>query len=370
MKTLVRSALLVWLSTIAALIWPDVSQAGTVACAGIDDTTDIQASIDADAETIITGTCAIPGQPGIHIPSDRTVKAYGAVLSQGPNIGGAGVLGRNRIIETTPGSARITWYGGRFIGSRPYVGGLQWSIGFRVDSADDVLVQDVTFEDFYTDGMSIGGNLPGSTSVTLRNVKISNSKRNGLSITCGNGINIENSIFETTNCLSDAVGGVCSAVELNMPRCGVDVEPNFGDVVSNLRVTDSISRLNERCGWFIQSGLAAPGTAGSNYVFEKVRAESNGTNGFIGNQVKKLKVLNGYVSGGTVGWSFGAGVSDLTFEDSEVTTTSGNGVNFAGVLNPSVRHIKVNGESVVYIAIVSPVVMNGIAGKISIEPYE
>jgi len=340
--------------------------AAVVTCQGVNDTAAIQAAVDTDATVTLEGVCVVSGQPGVRIPSNRTINAYGAVVTQTPNIGGSGTAGRNRAFETISGAENVKFYGGRLVGSRDYVGGLQWSIGLRIDSATNVLVQDTVFEDWYTDGVWIGGNPPGSYNVTLRNIRIANSKRNALSITCGSMIRIESSIFETTNCTE---GGTvtCNAVELNMPRCGVDVEPNPGDIVNDLRVTDSISRNNERCGWFVQSGM---GGAGSTYVFDRVRAEGNGTHGLIINQVSKATVTNSYVSGGTIGYSFGAGLMDLTFLDSEVIGTSGNGINYAGVWNPTVRRVKVNGRPVAIIAIVSPVAMNGVAGDVDIKPYQ
>jgi hypothetical protein len=66
----------------------------------------------------------------------------------------------------------------------------------------------------------------------------------------------------------------------------------------------------------------------------------------------------------------GAGVSDVTFTDNEVSGNSGNAINFAGALNPFAARDKVNGRPVAYIAITSPVVMNGVAGNITIFPFQ
>lgn len=343
--------------------------AGLVTCGGINDTAALQSAFDVDAETTIEGACVVSGQPGLHLPSNRLIRAYGATLTQTPNLGGSGVFGRNRLVETVVGASNITWLGGTFIGSRVGVGGLQWSIGFRVDSATNVLIQDATFLDWYTDGVSIGGNPPGSTGVTIRGVRVSNSKRNALSVTCGTYIYIQNSVFENTNC-SEGGTVICTAVERNMPRCGVDFEPNGGDLISHVRVTDSIARNNEKCGWFVQSGM---GGAGTDYLFDSVRAENNDSPvvevpavtgiGIIVNQVSQATVRNCYAAGGDIGFSFGAGVKDLTFTDSEVFGTAGNGVNFANAIGVTVKNITLNGRPVAYPA-------GGVSGDIDIKPFK
>jgi Right handed beta helix region len=346
--------------------------AALVVCTGTtQDAASIQAAIDANNEIEIQGDCLIPGLPGLRLPSNRTIHAEGATLRQTANVGGSGEYGRNRAVQTNVGAAHIRWYGGRFIGRREYVGGLQWSIGFMIDSASDFLIQDAVFTDWYTDGIKIGGNMPGSLQVTLRNVTVSNSKRNGLSITCGDGIRVEQSIFETTNC---AEGGTvtCSSAELNMPMCGIDFEPNADESVSNVRVTDTVSRNNDGCGIFVQTGMASQSgfQPGQNYVFDRVSSTGNKKIGIIANQINGFSCRSCTVTGGTVGFSFGAGLKGLTFEDSEVSGTSGNGINFAGVWNPIVRGITLNGRPVAYIQIASPVKMNGIDGDISIKPFE
>lgn len=342
--------------------------AALVVCTGTDDVGPIQAAIDANTEVEIQGDCLVAGQPGLRLPSNRTIHAEGAILRQTENKGGSGEYGRNRLVQTNVGATNIRWYGGRFIGSRNYVGGLQWSIGFMIDSATNLLLQNAAFENWYTDGIKIGGNMPGSRRVTLRNVRVSGSKRNGVSITCGDGIRVENSLFENTNC-SEGGTVTCSSSESNMPMCGVDFEPNADEMVSNVRVTDSVSRNNEGCGWFVQTGMAGT-SAGHSYAFDRVAAYGNGEIGIIANQVNGFSCRRCAVDGGTVGFSFGAGLRDLTFEDSEVANTSGNGINFAGVWNPIVRNIRVNGRPVAYIQISSPVKMNGIDGDISIKAFQ
>jgi hypothetical protein len=130
---------------------------------------------------------------------------------------------------------------------------------------------------------------------------------------------------------------------------------------------DSTIRNNQKCGTFLQSGL---GGAGARAVFLYNRYEGNGTIGLILNQLSSVTAVGNYVQGGTVGYSMGAGVRDVVFTENEVVGNSGNAVNFAGAMNPFAARNKVNGKPVAYIAITSPVVMNGIAGDVAIKPFE
>lgn len=334
--------------------------AGLVTCGGVDDTATLQSALDADSIEVV-GACAINGAAGVTIPSDRTLDLRQSTWSLLP-----GCNFRCKALQTAPDASNIRIQGGLLRGSRTPAAGLQWRIGLRIDKAYDVVVEDTAFEDWYTDGIWLGGNAPGFVGVRLRGVRVSNSKRNGLSVTNGDGLTVERSTFETTNCASDAPNGVCPPADLNMPRCGIDVEPNGGDIVHHFRLIDSLVRLNERCGVFVQSGL---GSAGAGYELLDNTIEANGTIGLIVNQVSDALVKGNKVTGGTIGFSLGAGVRAPVFLSNEVSGNSGNAINFAGVWDPIVARNKANGRPVAYIGITSPVVLNGVAGDITIKPF-
>ncbi len=336
-------------------------------CLGVDDTVALQAAVDA-GDVEISGTCLVKGYPGVRVPSNRTINATGATLRQTANQGGSGALGRNRIFETIPDSANIAFRGGTYIGRRDPVAGLQWSIGIRVDKATNVVLEGVTFQDWYFDGLYIGGNAPGSTYVTVRDVVISNSKRNGLSIVNGSKIRVYNSIFETSNCISDAVGGVCSNFEQNMPLCGIDFEPNAGDKVDDVIFVDNLIRNNQKCGIFLQDNAKA----GKHYVFVDNTFENNGgllTNDFqvALNQVKRVIFDSNTVTGGSLGVTVGNAVEDLVLTANVVSNTSQAGYRFAGANNPFAAWNKTNGEDVFFVAIPG---LDAVSGNVELRPFE
>jgi hypothetical protein len=330
------------------------------------DTPNLQDAVNEAGSTEVinvTGTCYITANVGVSLKSYTTIRGYDAIFHIGP----LNKTPQSKIFYTVVGAQYVKISGGTFRGSRTPQGGLQWAIGIRIDSASNVLLEDLIFENWYTDGFYIGGNPPGSYNVKVRNVRVSNSKRNGLSIACGSKIRIEDSIFETTNCVSDAPGGICTAAELNMPMCGIDFEPNGGDKIDDVRLVDSIIRNNQKCGVFLQSGM---GLAGDKYVFLDNVFSGNGTIGLIANQVSRVTLQYNTVTGGTIGYSMGAGLKKVMFTDNEVIGNTGNAINFAGAMDPFVTRNKVNGRPVAYIAITSPLVANGVYGDITIKPFE
>lgn len=338
-----------------------------------DDTVAIQAALDAAGASGIAGspstimfppgmTFRVPGVPGLKIPSNTTLVLYGATLTQGPNRGGSGLFGRNRMFETIPGSCNITFLGGTLIGSRPLVGGTQWSIGLRIDACTNVLVQDTTFLDWHTDGLYIGGNPPGSINVTVRNVRIANCKRNALSIAAGITLRFDKCIFENTNCTE---GGTVtpSPYELNMPRCGINFEPNNAlDIIDDVVVMDCTFRDNEGQGIFLQGkGL------GERYVFIGNKFINNKDIGLAMNQVKDVVSAFNYVDGARIGISMGNNLRNVVLFKNEVKNTTGNGVNVAGVADPYFSGNKVNGEKVAYINVP---LMDAVVGHVAIRPFE
>jgi len=341
--------------------------AATVSCAGTNDTAAIQSAVDAERLVVLVGDCRVQGNPGVRVGSDRALDLRQATIYQTENVGGSGTAGRNRVFETIPGASNVVFFGGRIVGSRNYVGGLQWSIGIMVDSAHDVLIDGTAIESFYTDGIRIGGNPPGSSGVTIRNARVSNSKRNAISITSGSHLRIYDSIFETSNCLSDAPNGVCSSYDLNMPMAGMDLEPNSGEVINDLVVIGCQFRGNQKAGVFLQANTSSPGEG---YLFYRNTIAGNGAHGWIANQVNSVYAIANSVDGGTIGYSMGAGVRRVVFVDNVVSNTSSNGINFAGVWDPLVAWNTVNGEPVAYISIASPVKMNGVDGDVIIKPFQ
>lgn len=321
-----------------------------------DDTAAIQAAVNAcsngDCVKFPPGAYAVNPRVGINLGNHKHLDLRGATLLIKANAGGPGV---QRILSTIVGAGNITIEGGFLVGSRDYIGGLQWSIGLRLDSASDVLVKDTTFDQFYSDGIWIGGNMPGSRNIELNNVWVDSSGRNGMSVAAGSKIRIYNSIFAGSD-----------NTDLNMPRTGIDFEPGVAESVSDVVINDCIFRENTGWGLLLQSKSGA----GSGYVITNNKFECNGpgpkNGGAAINQVSQVYFAYNEVYGnegavgepGTTarGFSFGAGLKKLTAEYNKVGRVTGPAWLWARVEDPRARHNDLGGGVGMY---VPPIAVEG-----------
>lgn len=122
--------------------------------------------------------------------------------------------------------AKVT--GGTLLGERnEHTGtGGEWGHGFNIVQSEDIVIKDCIIKDFWGDGIYIGGrdgtspseptesedDVVPSKNVYIDNVTISNCRRQGMSLTCVDGLVCENTLIELTN-------GA-------MPQALVDIEPN------------------------------------------------------------------------------------------------------------------------------------------------
>lgn len=345
-----------------------------------DHTEALQAAIDSNPELAVEGHCFIKGVPGLVLPSDRTLLLEGATLEQLPNVGGSGWLGRNRILSTLPGSSNIHIKGGTLIGSHVEVAGLQFQIGLHINSSSNVTVEGTTFLKNYFDGITIGGNPPGSTKVRIKGITVSGSRRNAISITSGSDIWISSSTLQNTTCNPDwktqqpynpltACGDrKASNYYNNMPLCAIDFEPNAGEEVSNVVVLGNLFKDNQKCGVFLQSNYRT----GGQVLLYGNRCEGNGTWCIAANQVSNVVVAQNTATGGSLGYSFGAGLRELVFVGNTVEGNTGNALNLAGVWNPYVAQFNGNGRPTAILSIPTPwlgagTTMNGVAGAVTLR---
>lgn len=94
----------------------------------------------------------------------------------------------------------------------------EWGMGIMV-SGTSVSINGLRIKDCWGDCIYIGGE---SKNVFIKSCVLEGGRRQGISITSANDVRIENCIF--TN-----VGGTD-------PEYAIDIEPNKGDVVSNVRI--------------------------------------------------------------------------------------------------------------------------------------
>lgn len=130
--------------------------------------------------------------------------------------------------------------GGHILGERErHRGGEgEWGHGIMVRGAERVTVRDMRIQRCWGDAISIGG-ISGvqprpSRDVVISNVVCSANRRQGLTIGRSRRVRVSGSAFIDT-------GGV-------LPGCGIDVEPDPGDMADDILIADCLARGNAGAG--------------------------------------------------------------------------------------------------------------------------
>lgn len=249
------------------------SRAAEVQCVGTDDTAAIQAAVNADATTIVVGSCAVRPS-GITIPSDRTLDLTRATVTLLPGCVATLPYGC-KALQTGVGAQRVRIIGGTIIG-RPTdpIG-----IGIRIDSGHGISIDGTTLSGWRQDGVWIGGNQP-STDVRLSAVTIYGSGRNHISVTNATGIYAERLLLHDTVVGAD-------------PGGGFHVEPNGGELVEDVTVASS-SSFNNGCGINIGAGK---GRLGRRFKIVGNTLEDNRTYGLIFNSGTDAFIVSNRITG-------------------------------------------------------------------------
>lgn len=112
----------------------------------------------------------------------------------------------------------------------------EWGFGISMRGARNITINKAKIYDCYGDGIYIGRlNNKISDNINITNTLVSNSRRNGLSITSGTNIKIYHSKFMN----SSGKG----------PSSGIDIEPNSAqDELRNIIISDVSTANNENWG--------------------------------------------------------------------------------------------------------------------------
>lgn len=164
-------------------------------------------------------------------------------------------------------NVRILGNGLRVVGDRT-TAVVQYGLNINCQNAGDVLdnieVRDVTFEDLYTDGFTIGGNagcVP--TNIRFYNVRCVNCYRNGASIIQVTGADFYDCQFINTNGAS--------------PQAGMDIEADVGLENRDIHFHRCLFKNNSGVGLYWQKGNGTGAFGGS---ATDCIAEDNSDDGF------------------------------------------------------------------------------------------
>lgn len=115
----------------------------------------------------------------------------------------------------------------------------QWGFGISIRDSKNILVKKGYIEKMWGDAIYVGQvNDQPASNVLIDQVHINDNRRNGISITSGTDITIQNSLIENTKGQS--------------PQCAIDIEPNTTkDVISNILIENNKTVNNYFAGILI-----------------------------------------------------------------------------------------------------------------------
>ena len=238
------------------------------------DTASVQAAVDVlrpgDTLHFPAGTYRIETDKGLKLKSDVRLDLGTATLA-GANVAGV----RCRLLEIQ-GRRNILISGGTLVGSR--AGAPEWGVGLLASDAQNVFVENVTFRDFYFDGVLLTGNV-GCRKVVIRGCVFLNNRRSGLTVAAASDVTVTDSVFQGS--------------QGQDPEAGVNVEPGPGAEARDVRFLDSTFVGNAGIGLYVHRGRGVRvigATASGN------RVEGN-AQGIVADEVEGLRVVENRVAG-------------------------------------------------------------------------
>jgi parallel beta-helix repeat protein len=121
----------------------------------------------------------------------------------------------------------------------------QWGMGIDLYNSTNVYIEKVKAINNFGDGFYIGGSAnanPVGKNINICKVIADGNRRQGLTATSVDGMVIKNSIFKNT--------------DGSNPMAGVDFEPDAGNVVKNVTITNSVFVGNSGAGLMLWGGAS------------------------------------------------------------------------------------------------------------------
>ncbi len=284
----------------------DVTQTGADGRDRDDDTSAIQDALNQyDSVYIPKGTYYINVDKRLKLKSNQVLTLdENAVLQALPT--SSGEYGILQIFNVE----NVTVTGGQLVGDRASHSGSsgEWGMGIYILDSASISIENVSIRDCWGDGIYIGGDHP-SKNVTINSVTSEGNRRQGLSITNAERVEIVNSEFINT------YG--------TRPAAGIDIEPNDGETAKNISIEDTICSGNEGTGLDIVGwceriyGITVSGCTISN----------NGESGIRIVNGEQMHINDTTVSGNQTGIAIPRDANDIEFIDVSVEGNSFRGVS-------------------------------------------
>lgn len=241
----------------------NVKNFGAIGNGVMNATAAIQAAVDAlpaNGGTVIVpdGTYMIDATKGINLRSNVRLSLWGnAYLKAIPNNASFAA------VVKVWNASNVEIVGGHIVGERnQHLGSNGLGYGISIQESDTVYVHDITVSDSWGDGVLVGTTsgwrkFTPASNVTLNQVTVSNSRRQGLTITAANQVYVVNSSFTGSNGTA--------------PQAGIDIEPQTIGSATRVRIEKSGFSNNMGCGLEVHDavyGLTVTGnTAKANHGF-------------------------------------------------------------------------------------------------------
>jgi nitrous oxidase accessory protein NosD len=243
------------------------------------------------------------------------LKSYVRLDLTGATVVGANVNGAKCQLFLIRKQRNVTITGGTLVGSR--VGTPAYAFGIFADDSTDLIFEKMTLRDFWWDGMILTGNV-GCQRVWVRNVTVTNSRRTGIAIIHASYVTIEASTFSGTHGQD--------------PEAGLNVEPNAGEMATNVRIIRCTMNGNAGTGvWLHRSASVS--------VTETV--VSNNKYGITASGVNGATVVQNRV----IGNRFGITLGPTTTRASVATNWLQS--NFRGIFSSGATGVDIRGNTVI-----------------------
>jgi nitrous oxidase accessory protein NosD len=242
----------------------------------------------------------------------------GAATLSGANVTGA----RCRIFEIQ-GRRNVLISGGTLVGSRG--GSPEWGVGILASDAEDLVIENVRFRDFFFDGILLTGNR-GCRRVVVRRVVAENNRRTGLAIPSADDVTVEASHF--------------AGSQGQEPQAGANCEPGPGASVRNVRFRGNTFVGNAGVGLYVHRAL---GVAVANASIEDNLVEAN-HQGIVVAGVEGVLIARNRVRGhqgrARSGIALGDGTTMASVLDNELEN------NYRGIVSAGATTVEIRGNTI------------------------
>ncbi len=278
----------------------DVTRFGAVGNGAMDDTAAFQAAINAlpsSGGTIIVpdGTYMIDTTKGINLRSNMRLAMHSnAYLKSIPNSADfASVVKAWNV-------SNVEIVGGHILGERTQhapsandISEVKVHYGISIQEANTVYVHNIQVADCYGDGVLVGTTFGWRAftlpwGITLNHVTVTNSARQGLSITAADQVYVLNSSFTGSHGM--------------IPNAGIDLEPARLGPLKHVRLENNVLSNNQGNGLEIHDNLSGVVVTGNT-------AENNQGNGVFARGPNNLTITNNMLS---QNYQFGVYIDDGT----------------------------------------------------------